>query len=165
MVLAAKRWKTDINGTKHYFIEDKARLMIDWVQTKCRHWEGSEAGKLIKLEAWQIFYFANLFGWYREPEAEFRSWLHGASGPETATRDPGLEEVSPEALHRMAESLGQAVTALNRGVRFRIDESGGTVVAQIVDRETDQVIRQIPPEELLAVSQRLRDFLGLLLDF
>lgn len=63
-----------------------------------------------------------------------------------------------------AESLGKALTSLNRGIHFEIDESTDRVVTKIIDKETNEVIRQIPPEEVLEISQRLRTYLGILLD-
>ena len=81
------------------------------------------------------------------------------SGP-----DVQVEDVGHKDLRALADSMGQAVTALSQGVRFRIDETGGTLITQIVNRRTNEVIRQIPPEELLALSRRLREFLGILLD-
>jgi flagellar protein FlaG len=34
----------------------------------------------------------------------------------------------------------------------------------VVDRETDEVIRQIPPEELMNLTQRLSDLRGNIVD-
>ena len=32
----------------------------------CKHYSGPLAGEYIQLEAWQIFYLANIFGWYKK---------------------------------------------------------------------------------------------------
>jgi flagellar protein FlaG len=37
-------------------------------------------------------------------------------------------------------------------------------VVKVVDRETDEVIRQIPPEELMNLTQRLNDLRGNIVD-
>jgi flagellar protein FlaG len=75
-----------------------------------------------------------------------------------------LEEYSNEQLREIAGAFGEAVGLINKGVRVKIDESSHRVITQIVDRDTDEVIRQIPPDELLEVSRRLRAFVGTLLD-
>lgn len=49
-------------------------------------------------------------------------------------------------------------------VRFENDNDAGELVVKIVDRETDEVIRQIPPEDLLKLTQRLQDLRGNLVD-
>ncbi len=45
-------------------------------------------------------------------------------------------------------------------VRFENDNEAGELIVKVVDRETDEVIRQIPPEELLDLTKRLQDLRG-----
>lgn len=75
-----------------------------------------------------------------------------------------VEEFSADQLRDIANAFGEAVGLINKGVRVEIDESSKQIITQIVDRDTDEVIRQIPPEELLEVSRRLKAFVGTLLD-
>jgi len=45
-------------------------------------------------------------------------------------------------------------------VRFEKDQETDTLVVKVVDRESGDVIRQVPPEELLSLSKRLRELQG-----
>jgi len=45
-------------------------------------------------------------------------------------------------------------------VRFERDSGTEDLVVKIVDSETDEVLRQIPPEELLNLSKHLRELSG-----
>jgi len=45
-------------------------------------------------------------------------------------------------------------------VRFEKDMNSEELVVKIVDQDTDKVIRQIPPEELLKLSQNLKELSG-----
>jgi len=45
-------------------------------------------------------------------------------------------------------------------VRFEKNDAQDAFVVQVVDRETDEVIRQIPPEEILGVRAKLLEFTG-----
>ncbi len=74
------------------------------------------------------------------------------------------EEFSPEQIREIAGAFGEAVGIINKGLRFEIDEESHQVITQVIDRETDEVVRQIPPQELLDISDRLRSFVGTLLD-
>ncbi len=47
--------------------------------------------------------------------------------------------------------------------RLRIDKSSNRVIAQMVN-ENNEVVKQIPPEELLRIAARFRDLQGLLFD-
>lgn len=62
------------------------------------------------------------------------------------------------------EELLQQINALTEdgvySVRFENDKPSGNLVVKIVDRETDEVIRQIPPEELMNLTKRMSDLRG-----
>ncbi len=49
------------------------------------------------------------------------------------------------------------------GTRMRIDEVTRRIVAQIID-QNNEVIKQIPPQELLKIAARFRKLQGLLFD-
>jgi flagellar protein FlaG len=48
-------------------------------------------------------------------------------------------------------------------LRFTIDKETGKTVVRIIDSTTDEVIRQIPSEEVLAISKAIDRMQGLLL--
>jgi len=45
-------------------------------------------------------------------------------------------------------------------VRFEKNDAHDEFVVKVVDRETDEVIRQIPPEEILGARAKLLEFTG-----
>ena len=51
-----------------------------------------------------------------------------------------------------------------RSLSFRLDEELNRVIVQVIDPETHDVVRSIPPEELLEVLKHLRSIRGALLD-
>lgn len=60
------------------------------------------------------------------------------------------------------EQLEAAVTSLNKGLqawstnlRFRLEDGSNQVVIQVIDVETGDVVRQVPSEEILHMSQEL----------
>lgn len=63
-----------------------------------------------------------------------------------------------------APTKGEAPTSPTRaGMRLRVDEDSKRIIAQIID-ENNEVIRQIPPEEMLQIATRFRKLRGLLFD-
>jgi flagellar protein FlaG len=54
------------------------------------------------------------------------------------------------------------INNFNVRLRFEVDRETGESVVQIIDSESGNVLRQIPPEELLHVMKTLRDLKGLL---
>ena len=60
------------------------------------------------------------------------------------------------------KDLRQRAQNLQRSLQFSIDESSGRTVIRVVDRETQEVIRQIPEQEVLALAARLKTSAGVL---
>ena len=74
------------------------------------------------------------------------------------------ESTNGSDLGQFAEALESVTKRLNSNIRLDIDEPTGRVVAKIIDRDTNEVVRQIPPEEMLRIAARLNDLVGLLFD-
>lgn len=81
---------------------------------------------------------------------------------------PGGEKlpvvVSAQDIERAVRRLSETMSAAQRDLSFRIDEGSGRTVITVVDANTKEVIRQIPSEEMLALSEELRAASGLLDD-
>ena len=59
--------------------------------------------------------------------------------PKAAARTADLESI--------AKQLNTASKALGRDLRFQVDLEKGSAVIQVLDRETGEIIRQIPQEK------------------
>jgi flagellar protein FlaG len=82
----------------------------------------------------------------------------GLQGPTAgADQDPAPEE---RELGGTVSDLNDLVQHLRRELQFSVEEESGTLVVKIIDKETDEVVRQIPPEDLLVLKQRLADAAG-----
>jgi flagellar protein FlaG len=65
------------------------------------------------------------------------------------------------------EALRQANLAteeVNVSLRFRVHESSERVMVQVVDVNRNEVVREIPPRELLDLVGNIREMIGVLLD-
>jgi flagellar protein FlaG len=63
-------------------------------------------------------------------------------------------------LEQTVQDLNSLVQDLQRQVRFSLDDDSGELVVKVVDRETDDVIRQLPSEEVLQLRDRLEQASG-----
>ena len=68
-------------------------------------------------------------------------------------------EMSPEALEKAVSHLKEYVQSLQRNMDFSVDDKTGRYVVRVVDSQTQELIRQRPSEEMLAISRNLADFL------
>ena len=81
------------------------------------------------------------------------------SGEETTAKAP-----SPEQIKQAIEIANKALQAIASNLEFEQDSSTGKTVMRIVDTTTQQVIRQYPTEEMLAIAHGLDRMRGLLLE-
>ena len=52
----------------------------------------------------------------------------------------------------------------NKRLRFSVNRELEQVVVKVIDRDTDKVIKEIPPEVLQRLHVRIREAIGLLID-
>ena len=67
-------------------------------------------------------------------------------------------------LEKLAEETNDALQGLKSEIKFCLSKETDDIVVQIVNRETDEVIREIPPEELVELKNKLREINGFLCD-
>lgn len=94
-----------------------------------------------------------------------------ARAPAPVETDATAVEQQPAAAAMDARQVTRAVEAINRQIatavpnlRFSVDESTGKTVVRVVDSDTGETIRQVPSDELLAISRSIDRLQGLLLD-
>ena len=67
------------------------------------------------------------------------------------------ESVSQERLEAAASDVQDYFQQLPTDIRFVVDKPTGTYYFKIIDPETQEVIRQVPSEEVLAMARKLRE--------
>lgn len=84
-------------------------------------------------------------------------------GSKDAEKKPE-QDVSGEQLEASVEELNTALQSLNVRREFSIQEETDEVVVKIIDSDDKKVIRQIPNEEAVRLSQNIKEMVGLLFD-
>ena len=62
------------------------------------------------------------------------------------------------------QDLEQISLAFNRRLKFEVDHESREVIVKVIDSETDKVIKELPPEELQRLHQRIEETIGFLFD-
>ncbi|MEQ1772146.1 MAG: flagellar protein FlaG [Burkholderiales bacterium] len=68
------------------------------------------------------------------------------------------------SMHEAISIANKAMRSLSNGLEFSLDAESGKMVVRVVDSETQQVIRQIPSEEMLVIARALDHMQGLLVN-
>jgi flagellar protein FlaG len=72
--------------------------------------------------------------------------------------------LSTDEIEQIVSELNNFIQIFNTKIAFEIDKETRKTVLKIIDAQSDEIIRQIPPEELLAISKRISELLGLIIN-
>ncbi len=89
------------------------------------------------------------------PANPVRSTPTDQSPADTASMDRRMIEEATKKVQR-------TVSALNSALQFQIDQDTEKLVIKIIDTNTKEVIKQIPPQEILDIAKALDKLQGLL---
>ena len=94
----------------------------------------------------------------RAAEARGESIQQNTNPQDQAQRTPDIGEVQ-----KALEEVEKAVAPMAQSLQFSLDKDSGKTVVKVMDTDTNEVIRQIPSEEVLAISKAVDKLKGLLL--
>ncbi|MBF8437859.1 flagellar protein FlaG [Halanaerobiaceae bacterium Z-7014] len=73
--------------------------------------------------------------------------------------DQHMEEIEHEL-----KRLNETMRTFDRGLNFELHEDTGRHIVQVMDIIEDEIIREIPPEEVLDISAKINEMIGLVID-
>ncbi len=71
---------------------------------------------------------------------------------------------APDGVKQAATEINQALKSLNDHLQFSVDNSTNSTVVKLIDGNTGEVVRQIPPEEILRLRAYFKEHQGLLVN-
>jgi len=81
------------------------------------------------------------------------------------TREKEENKLSAEETRQLAAEMNEIMDDLQTNLGFSIrDDLNHLVIVEIKNRETNELIKQIPSEELVAIKEKMEELTGLLLD-
>jgi flagellar protein FlaG len=88
-----------------------------------------------------------------------------SSGQSQSDKTKGKDaQLSAKELEQLSKQLNEELNVFNTRVAFSIDDKTKKTVVKIIDSSNNEVIRQVPPDYLLKISQNISELLGLLVD-
>jgi len=79
-------------------------------------------------------------------------------------QDSGTVLVSEREVRDVVEDVQQYLLEHNIRLSFSLHDKTGDLVVRVLDKDTGEVIRQIPPEEMLKLREKLEQLTGVLLN-
>ncbi|AUM00390.1 MAG TPA: flagellar protein FlaG [Pseudothauera hydrothermalis] len=69
----------------------------------------------------------------------------------------------PQALEEAVKRIREFVQPINDSIQFSLDDDTGRTIVKVIDLQTQEVLRQIPSEEVLNIAKALDRLQGLLI--
>lgn len=82
---------------------------------------------------------------------------------EASADKPAVDVNDKAALSGAVKKLNEYVAPALQTIEFSIDDESDRIIVRVVDTETQKVLRQIPNEEVLAISKTLDKLRGLVI--
>jgi uncharacterized FlaG/YvyC family protein len=75
-----------------------------------------------------------------------------------------VEATDRSRLEASVRSTNEVMRAVNSRLDFDLYDGTGILVVRVVDRETNRVIKTMPPEKLLELRRKIAEAVGMILD-
>ncbi len=74
------------------------------------------------------------------------------------------KKYSEEEVKAAIGSVNKAINTYDRRLQFSVHEATNLVSVKVIDTNTDEVIREIPPEKILDMVAKLWEMAGIIVD-
>jgi flagellar protein FlaG len=73
------------------------------------------------------------------------------------TRDTAAQQQSAQELAQATSDISDYIQTVSRSLQISVDSDLGTTVIKVMDTETEELVRQIPAEEVLRIARFLSE--------
>lgn len=87
-------------------------------------------------------------------QVEARAVENTQRSAESRQMDPEREA---QAIQEAADQIGQFLNVINSDLNIAVDQDVNRTVVKVINRSNDEVIRQIPSEEVLSLMRRMSE--------
>jgi len=120
------------------------------------------------IEKTNVFNFGQLQGLSEEttpaPVKEIKDTLPLDGFNSRVNEEEKERAVSEDEIDEVLKDLEKFSNYFKTHLNFSKDESTGITVVKIINSETEEVIRQIPSEEILKIASKMQEVIGVLFD-
>ena len=92
----------------------------------------------------------------------------GAVDDKTVFQTNGMERAERELSEKMVieaiERANRAISGANRRFEYSFHDKTNEVIVKVIDSETNEVIREIPPKKILDLVASLMEMAGIIVD-
>ena len=95
--------------------------------------------------------------------------VHSTNQVKVLKENGGVEETKisgtqGEEINKAIEHMQNALENISRKIHLEIETEIDMVIVKVLDAESGEVIRQIPPQELIDIYKKIKDVQGVIFD-
>ena len=98
----------------------------------------------------------------KRTHAEVTDVMLKPSPGDSSRAEGGSEKLSREAIERALARLNELSNSLKRRLNFSYDDRIEKLVVRILEGDSEKLVRQIPPEEMIRLSLKIDEAIGVL---
>lgn len=72
--------------------------------------------------------------------------------------------ITEEQLKQAVDQLNSSMRNYNTELRFKMDQESREMQVSVINSETDEVLRKIPPDQILNIVAHVKEMLGLIVN-
>jgi flagellar protein FlaG len=80
----------------------------------------------------------------------------------TLKRSGSAQKSETKVNPQVSQSAADLQRVFNRKLQFVVDQNSNQVLVKVIDKNTDKVIKVLPPEELQRLHRNIKNAIGLL---
>lgn len=73
-------------------------------------------------------------------------------------------QLTVKELEQTVEAMNDVMSSLARGLNFQIDDDNGRTIIKVIDKETKDLIKQFPSEDLVKLITSMKNMQSILFD-
>ena len=74
------------------------------------------------------------------------------------------QDIVRKETEKALETLKDYMDSVQTDLKIQVHQETGKIMVKIVSKDDGKVVREVPPEELLNLSARIKDMMGVLFD-
>jgi|GEM_PF-6814222 len=84
--------------------------------------------------------------------------------PQIPTGSGKMDDTTKHAILESIREANESVQYMQKSLHFRVHEGSGQLIVEVEDMRTGEILREVPPEEMLDTMVKIKTAIGALID-
>ncbi|MBI5191892.1 MAG: flagellar protein FlaG [Nitrospirae bacterium] len=98
------------------------------------------------------------------PSKNYESALSNSTTKIDTENDKENKTLNKGDIEKVADQINSKIESTNKSLKFFVHEATGQIAVKVINKDTNEVIKEIPAKELLDLQAKIEDMVGMLID-